>query len=198
MSLQQSSFMAVSQPAPSDVINNEAIQIEIDAHPQSPPESVDNNSDLVGNVKAPRRETFVLTGSAQKSFNPQIEVEVMQRTQAPTPCEKENQPCGSVPLAAEVVEAKTEGEGVTEKGDVELSAWRRFVDGLAYDPLNEPEFIDAYRKWQVENRKERWDRRRAWIVAHGCKVGRVLSLVKKDKKEKAWAAYREKLAYMED
>lgn len=78
------------------------------------------------------------------------------------------------------------------------SAWVRFREAMAHDPLNKPEFVDAYNDWVKRNRKERYDRRRAWIVAHGCKLGALLGLVNKERSDEAWAAYQRKLAYMED
>ncbi|KAJ9092171.1 hypothetical protein QFC20_007444 [Naganishia adeliensis] len=78
------------------------------------------------------------------------------------------------------------------------SAWARFRENIAHDPLNEPEFVNAYNDWKKRNRKERYERRRAWITAHGYKLGKVLRLVDKERSKEAWAAYQKKLAYMED
>jgi hypothetical protein len=78
------------------------------------------------------------------------------------------------------------------------SAWERFREGLAHDPLNDPEFVEAYNDWKKRNRKERYERRRAWIRAHGSRLGRLVRLVDKKKSDEDWAAYQEKLAYMED
>lgn len=91
--------------------------------------------------------------------------------------------------------------GVAVPDSVQLpkpSAWTRFWEGLAHDPLNEPEFVEAYNDWKKRNRKERYERRRAWVRAHGTKLGRILRLVNKKQSAEAWAVYREKLAYMED
>jgi hypothetical protein len=78
------------------------------------------------------------------------------------------------------------------------SAWARFRENLAHDPLNEPEFVNAYNDWKKRNRKERYDRRRAWVAAHGYKLGRLFRLADAEKSKEAWAAYEKKLAYMED
>lgn len=78
------------------------------------------------------------------------------------------------------------------------SAWVRLRETLAHDPLNDPEFVDAYNDWRRRNRKERCDRRKACIKAHGFRVGCLIKLVDHERSKEAWAAYQKKLSYMED
>jgi hypothetical protein len=78
------------------------------------------------------------------------------------------------------------------------SAWARIRETLAHDPLNDLEFVEAYNDWRKRNRKERYDRRKAWVLAHGCRLGRLLRLVDQEKAKEAWTAYQKKLSYMED
>lgn len=79
-----------------------------------------------------------------------------------------------------------------------VSAWLRFRKAISHDPLFDPHIVDAYKDWKKRNRKERYDRRRAWVVAHGCKLGSILRVVNKQKSDEAWTVYQQKLAYMED
>ena len=81
---------------------------------------------------------------------------------------------------------------------IKASAWLRFWKAISHDPLYDPQLVDAYKDWKRRNRKERYDRRRSWVVAHGCKLGSILQVVNKQRSAEAWTVYQQKLAYMEE
>lgn len=156
--------------------------------------------------KAATEPDTVVVGSQKQTPHPHIEMQVIQEPQPVTPVVAQSPLPEPIPVPMpvdvaaneiEVAKDKTPTEGTTTTEE-KPSAWRRFVEGIKHDPLNDPEFVEAYHVWRKQNRKERYERRRAWIVAHGCKAGCLVGLVKKDRKEEAWQAYKEKLAYMED
>ncbi|KAJ9125720.1 hypothetical protein QFC24_002504 [Naganishia onofrii] len=201
MSVQQPSALPNTQPSTSHLGDNGGVRVEVDTQTDFAPPADDLDALLHGKAF---HETDVAAVATSKQSHPHIEMQVIQAPQAPTPViaqtplrENDSPPAKAAtePTVVAKDKAATDAETTTEE---KPSAWRRFVDGINHDPLNDPEFVEAYHVWQKQNRKERYDRRRAWIVAHWCKVGCLLGFVKKDRKDEAWEAYKEKLAYMED
>ncbi|KAJ9102348.1 hypothetical protein QFC21_002748 [Naganishia friedmannii] len=210
MSVQQPSSPTNVQPSATPHVvggNGGSMGVEVGAQADLVPAA--DNLDALLHGKAFNEADIVAVGTSKPS-HPHIEMQVIQTPQAPTPVvaldspfvpEPTSSPAGLTSNTTEAAKDKTTTDDTTtttEEEEKPSSAWRRFVDGITHDPLNDPEFVEAYHVWQKQNRKERYDRRRAWIVAHGCKVGCLFGLVKKDRKDEAWEAYREKLAYMED
>ncbi|KAJ9121857.1 hypothetical protein QFC22_002480 [Naganishia vaughanmartiniae] len=190
MSVQQPSTLPSAQASTTYVGENAGMRVEVGTQTGFVPPTVDT----VTQGKA--------LDEADQS-HPHIEMQVIQASHVPTPAVIETQLPEPISVPAKTTDCSPEpvkDHSATDEPTTEEkpSAWRRFVEGITHDPLNDPEFVEAYKVWQKQNRKERYDRRRAWIVAHGCKVGCLLGFVKKDRKDEAWQAYREKLAYMED
>lgn len=121
-----------------------------------------------------------------------------QTTETPTAPPLPTKPIAESPSVNTAVKSTEDTPDLVDDDEKKRSAWARFRESLSHDPLNDPEFVEAYNDWKKRNRKERYERRRAWIRAHGSRLGRLVRLVDKKKSDEAWAAYQEKLAHMED